>query len=116
MSAYPVAKNVCAQPRCKESYSKSRHETIAAGHKGWFMQKDGQAWCPKHTPDWVASWRERKANAKNVCAQPRCKESCVKSPDGTISAEWVVQKNGKAWCPKHTPGWAVSQRERKAAK
>lgn len=26
------------------------------------MQRNGDAWCPDHTPDWVAEWRiKRKA-------------------------------------------------------
>lgn len=28
---------------------------------GWFHQRNGWSYCPDHTPDWVAEWREKKA-------------------------------------------------------
>lgn len=39
----------------------SKWDRIKAGDEGWFFQKDGTAWCPKHTPAWVAEWRRRKS-------------------------------------------------------
>lgn len=27
---------------------------------GWFFQRDGRAYCPKHVPEWVANWRKEK--------------------------------------------------------
>lgn len=30
---------------------------------GWFEQKDGTVWCPKHTPAWVAAWRAKKGQS-----------------------------------------------------
>jgi hypothetical protein len=26
---------------------------------GWFFQRNGDAWCPEHVPEWVAEWRSR---------------------------------------------------------
>lgn len=45
----------CAEPGCTESIRDHSWGKIKA--TGWFFQQDGTAWCPKHVPDWVASWR-----------------------------------------------------------
>lgn len=31
-----------------------------AAAEGWFIQKDGIVWCPKHVPEWVEDWRKRR--------------------------------------------------------
>lgn len=32
-----------------------------AQKNGWFQQKDGKNFCPKHVPEWVETWRTKKA-------------------------------------------------------
>lgn len=51
----------CASGGCQARHSANRR---GAQKKGWFLQKDGTTWCPKHTPDWVAEWRARQAGAE----------------------------------------------------
>ncbi|QFP95030.1 hypothetical protein SEA_NAPOLEONB_62 [Arthrobacter phage NapoleonB] len=52
----------CAEETCDATHDSSfAYAVITAGKEGWFMQKNGDNWCPKHTPEWVAAWRERKA-------------------------------------------------------
>lgn len=33
---------------------------IKAGDGGWFFMNDGRAYCPRHVPEWVATWRARR--------------------------------------------------------
>lgn len=43
-------------------------DNYAWGHikaDGWFFQKDGYAYCPKHIPEWVEAWRAKKSQTKN---------------------------------------------------
>lgn len=51
----------CAAEGCSASFQDHRWGSIKAHDAGWFIQKDGTAWCPIHTPEWVAAWRARKA-------------------------------------------------------
>lgn len=50
----------CCVPGCSNTHKADRWNTSKAQALGWFFQKNGQAWCPEHTPDWVAEWRARK--------------------------------------------------------
>lgn len=50
----------CAWPGCEAQYKDHRWGSIKAHAAGWFIQKDGTAWCPDHVPDWVEAWRARK--------------------------------------------------------
>lgn len=50
----------CAEPGCTNTHKKDRWNTTKAHEKGWFFQKDGTAYCPDHTPEWVAKWRKGK--------------------------------------------------------
>lgn len=48
----------CAGPGCQASIPDH-----AWGHTkaaGWFLQKDGRAWCPEHQPGWLQGWRNRR--------------------------------------------------------
>lgn len=33
---------------------------VRAHDAGWFIQKNGDTWCPEHIPEWVEEWRARK--------------------------------------------------------
>lgn len=48
---------VCSHPGCERSFRDHRWGQTKAHGEGWFIQKDGTAWCPKHVPDWVEEWR-----------------------------------------------------------
>jgi len=50
----------CAHEGCEAFYKDHYWGGIEATGKGWFVQKDDTAWCPDHTPDWVAEWRAKK--------------------------------------------------------
>jgi hypothetical protein len=49
-------------------------EATVPGHKfghikaqqeqGWFFERNGNAWCPKHHPAWVEGWRKKQAEKK----------------------------------------------------
>jgi len=54
----------CAVEDCEETYRPHMWGSIKAHDRGWFLQKDGTAWCPQHVPEWVAEWREREAKKK----------------------------------------------------
>lgn len=47
-------------PEERESQRLSKWDIIRAGEAGWFFQKNGDTYCPKHNPPWVKEWRERK--------------------------------------------------------
>lgn len=34
---------------------------IRAHDLGWFEQKNGTAYCPRHVPEWVTEWRAQRA-------------------------------------------------------
>lgn len=52
----------CAHEGCPASGHKNHYwGRVRAHDEGWFIQKDGTAWCPDHTPEWVAEWRAKKA-------------------------------------------------------
>lgn len=48
----------CSEPGCDATRKNHQWGAIKAHAAGWFEQKDGQSWCPEHTPPWVAAWRE----------------------------------------------------------
>jgi hypothetical protein len=50
----------CARKNCTESVPGSRWHMIHAQGAGWFFQKDGTSWCPRHVPRWVRGWRARR--------------------------------------------------------
>lgn len=51
----PIA---CAHPDCTNEMPSNAWAVIKT--EGWFHQKDGNSWCPEHTPEWVAEWRAKK--------------------------------------------------------
>lgn len=56
------AVRVCAEENCSRSYTETcKWDAIKAFNEGWFFsRKTGLKYCPDHTPEWVAEWRERK--------------------------------------------------------
>lgn len=49
----------CADENCTNEMPSHAWSVIKT--EGWFHQKDGNSWCPQHTPDWVDKWREKRA-------------------------------------------------------
>lgn len=49
----------CWAGSCTASHPGSKWDTIRADEQGWFHQKDGKAYCPKHVPEWVSKWRKQ---------------------------------------------------------
>lgn len=52
----------CAWSSCTDTFMPHHWGTVRA--KGWFHQKNGDSWCPKHKPAWVAEWRKKKHEKK----------------------------------------------------
>jgi len=51
--------NRCSEAGCMVTHPASHWDNIKAQELGWFFQKDGRRWCPKHVPTWVAEWRAK---------------------------------------------------------
>lgn len=47
----------CAHEDC-EATIRDHHWGVVKS--GWFIQRDGKAFCTKHIPEWVAEWRARR--------------------------------------------------------
>lgn len=57
----------CASVGCDNSFMPHAWGAIKSHDKGWFHQKNGDSWCPDHTPEWVAEWRQRtQQNIKGI--------------------------------------------------
>jgi hypothetical protein len=57
---FPVALHTCKHDGCKRTCVNNYHENIRSGEEGWFFQRNGDAWCPDHNPEWVIEWRAKK--------------------------------------------------------
>lgn len=51
----------CAKEECPKFFQNHEWGNKQAQREGWFMQRNGDAWCPDHNPDWVAEWRAKRA-------------------------------------------------------
>lgn len=49
---------------CKARYKTHHWGKKEAAREGWFFQKNGDAFCPKHVPEWVEEWRARQQAKK----------------------------------------------------
>lgn len=52
----------CSAKGCPATFTNHQWGKIRAYSAGWFTTRDGAAWCPDHTPGYVADWRESKAS------------------------------------------------------
>ena len=59
LSRYVVPPKVCATECCERSFRPHYWGSVNASRDGWFVKKDGTAWCPDHVPAWVEAWRNR---------------------------------------------------------
>lgn len=46
--------------RCDATFRDHEWGHKAAQVDGWFLMKNGDAYCPRHVPSWVYDWRQRK--------------------------------------------------------
>ena len=53
----------CDHLECTASFKTSYWASIHAYSDGWFVKRNGEAYCPEHQPPWLAEWRERKARS-----------------------------------------------------
>lgn len=50
---------ICDGPDCANSFKLTHWDSKRAQTDGWFLQKNGDVWCPEHVPEWVAEWRAK---------------------------------------------------------
>lgn len=50
---------LCDHPNCSNFIKAHAWGYIKANDAGWFLQRNGDCWCPEHIPDWVSKWREK---------------------------------------------------------
>lgn len=55
-SEHPVR---CADDSCTAWHPAGVLGTMRATRAGWHHANDGKAYCPKHIPKWVRTWRIR---------------------------------------------------------
>jgi hypothetical protein len=51
----------CAFEGCEAHHRTDHWPTKRAQAEGWFIQRNGDHWCPAHVPSWVTEWRARRA-------------------------------------------------------
>jgi hypothetical protein len=49
----------CAEAGCIAEHKTDEWNSKRAHNEGWFIQKNGDRWCPDHNPEWVEEWRKR---------------------------------------------------------
>lgn len=54
-------KYICAEKDCNAWHrNKSRWDAMHANDDGWFFERNGNVWCPRHRPAWLTTWRDGK--------------------------------------------------------
>lgn len=48
------------------------------------------------------------------CAHPGCAARIKNHYWGKVKSNWFQQKDGKSFCPEHTPAWVAAWRAKKA--
>lgn len=59
-------KAACRNPTCGNDYFPDKWGRMEATRKGWYIGRNGEAWCWEHIPAWVAERRERKKAEKEL--------------------------------------------------
>jgi hypothetical protein len=60
MRHFLTALHTCRHDGCGETRVGNHFEDIRSAKEGWFFQRNGEAWCPNHNPEWVIEWRSKK--------------------------------------------------------
>lgn len=58
--SHVMGRQRCSHDGCENSFAPHKWGNMEAQRLGWFLQRNGDAWCPDHIPDWVAEWRKKK--------------------------------------------------------
>lgn len=61
MESRTTTEAFCSVRTCTNSFKKHYWGSIKAQNDGWFLQKNGDIWCPEHLPDWYEEWKAKKA-------------------------------------------------------
>lgn len=56
-SREPTPRDHCSHPSCQNTIPAHAWGRIKSD---WFFQKNGEKFCPQHTPEWVEQWRANK--------------------------------------------------------
>lgn len=56
----------CAEPGCLATHKSDKWNNLRAAKLGWFLQRNGDKWCPEHTPEWVPAWRESQRDKRSA--------------------------------------------------
>jgi len=62
---YEGTPQTCASEGCDETRPGHGWRDYTKRGGGWFEQKNGDTWCPKHIPEWVAEWRAKRSRNGN---------------------------------------------------
>lgn len=88
--ARKVTYHKCAELACPANHKEGGWWNTEASNQGWFMQFNGDHWCPEHVPAWVGPWRiwaaKQKLNERNAMDTQAVSES-PKSSKVTITIE-----------------------------
>lgn len=60
----------CELPHCTMRMRNHKWGKIQGHNAGWYMSKEGEAFCPLHNPVWLAEWRQWRAGVDQV--DPPC--------------------------------------------
>jgi hypothetical protein len=55
---------LCDHPDCSHFFKEHYWGSIGAQKEGWFLQKNGDCWCPEHIPEWYFDWKSKKEETK----------------------------------------------------
>lgn len=61
---YKTRDKSCSYEGCTETYKDHEWGHKKAQREGWFLQMNGDSWCPDHNPPWVKEWRNKKRREK----------------------------------------------------
>ena len=78
----------CSQDGCTATYKDHEWGHKKAQREGWFLQLNGDSWCPDHNPPWVKEWRNKKR-------RERYANKKLDAGDLQDLSEFVVQAGGK---------------------
>lgn len=88
----PKPKIVCVEEGCNNSFADHSWGATAAYKAGWFVMRDGTAYCFDHNPPWVAEWRAKQREKKQGKSDTEiAKQSTVS--DVLKALEAAVEKN-----------------------
>lgn len=67
----PQPRITCSEEGCNNSFVDHKWGNHDAYKAGWFVMKDGTAYCFDHNPPWVAEWRAKQKGKKKDTEIPK---------------------------------------------